>query len=229
MRRCPVCDFIYEDDERLCAMDGTGLVNHSGPLPFEESASPRSAALANSKGSGLTLIAAGIILAIALILYFHDVAKRNVLQSNSRAAAKTLDSSRPGVQNPVVIPVETATPFITPSPAFNPTPPQADAPRKFYRGRRRGDNDPFRAAPVETGTPSPRPMPSSIPIRPKIDVPLDNSLHWPVKPNLPPPESRPSATAQKEVKPTDTNQKKESKITSFLKKAGHLLKKPFKN
>jgi hypothetical protein len=229
MRRCPVCDFIYEDDERLCAMDGTGLVNHSGPLPFEESAPPRSVALTNSHGSGLTLIAAGIILAIALFLYFHNVVKRNVLQSNPQGAARAYDPSRPGDQNPVVvIPVETATPLITPSPAFNPTPPQADAPPKIYRARQRGGNDHFRAVPVETGTTLPRPMPSSIPMRPKIDVPLDNSLSSPVKSNPPPLESRPSTTPDKEVRPADTN-KNESKITTFLKKARRLLKKPFKH
>ena len=229
MRRCPVCDFIYEDDERLCAMDGTGLVNHTGPLPFEESASPPSAAPAHSHGSGLTLIAAGILLAIALFFYFHDVARRNVLQSNPQVRAKTYNPSRPGVQNPVaVIPVETATPFTTPSPTFNPTPPKTAAPAKIYRARRRDDNDPFRAVPVETKTPLSRPLPSSTPTHAKIEAPSDKFVSSPVKSNLPPPESRPSATPQ-EIKPTDTNKKNESKFTTFLKKAGHLLKKPFKH
>ena len=222
MRRCPVCDFIYEDDEALCAMDGTGLVNHSGPLPFEERALPQSAAPVHSHGSGLTLIAAGIILAVALFLYFHDVAKRNVFQSNPRGAAKTYDPSRPGVQNPV-IPVETATPFTAPSPAFNPTPPKTNAPTRIHRARQRDDNDPFRAVPVETGTPLSRPSSSLSATRAITAVP---SVSSPVKP-LPPPESRPSETPQKEIKPTD--KKKESKVTTFFKKAGRLLKKPFEN
>ena len=226
MRRCPVCDFIYEDDERLCAMDGTGLVNHSGPLPFEESASPQSAAPPHSHGSGLTLIAAGIILAIALFLYFHDVAKRNVFQSNSRGAAKSYDPSRPGVQNPV-IPAETATPFTTPSPAFNPTPPKTNAPTRIHRARQRDDNDPFRAVPVETGTPLSRPLSSLTANRAIIEVPSDKSASSAVRPNLPPPESRPSETPQKEIRPTD--KKKESKISTFFKKAGRLLKKPFEH
>ena len=225
MTRCPTCDFIYEDDERLCAMDGTGLVNVSGPLPFEESALQQSAARTNSHGHSLTLIAAGIVVAIALVLYFHNVAKRNALQSNPDGAAKTYNPSQPDGQNPaVVIPVETATPFFTPSPAFNPTPPKTDAPRKTYGARQPGD---IRAVPVETETPLPSPVPS-LPTRAKIDVLSDKSVSWPVKPNPPPSESRPSPTAQKEVKPTDTNQKNESKITSFFKKAGRVLKKPFK-
>src|SRR5260370_3106146 len=230
MRRCPACDFIYEDDERLCAMDGTGLVNLSGPLPLEESASRQPAARTNSHGHSLTLIAAGIVVAIALVLYFHNVAKRNALQSNPHGAAKTYNPSQPHGQNPVFVsPVETATPFSTPSPAFNPTPPKTDAPRKTYRARQLDDTDPFRAGPVETESPLPKPLPSFTPARAKIDAPPDKSVSSPVKPNLSPSESRPSATPQTEVKPTDTNQNNESKITSFFKKAGRVLKKPFKH
>ena len=230
MRRCPACDFIYEDDERLCAMDGTGLVNLSGPLPFEESALRQSAARTNSHGHSLTLIAAGIVVAIALVLYFNNVAKRNALQSNPHGAATTYNPSPPDGQNPVVvIPVETATPFSTPSPAFNPTPPNTDGPPKTHRAHQLDDKDPFRAGPVETESPLPRPLPSFTPTRAKIDAPPDKSVSSPVKPNLPPPESRLSATPPKEVKPTDTNQKNESKITSFFKTAGRVLKKPFKH
>ena len=230
MRRCPACDFIYEDDERLCAMDGAGLVNFSGPLPFEESALQQTAGPTNSPGHSLTLIAAGIVVAIALVLYFHNVAKRNALQSNPHGAATTYNPSPPDGQNPVVvIPVETATPFSTPSPAFNPTPPKTDAARKTYRAHQFDDHDPFRAGPVETESPLPRPLPSFTPTRAKIDAPPDKSVSSPVKPNLPPSESRLSATPQKEVKPTDPNQKNESKITSFFKTAGRVLKKPFKH
>jgi len=228
MRRCPVCDFIYEDDEKLCAMDGTGLVNHSGPLALEESAFPQSPPPTNSHGRGLTLIASGVILAIALFLYFHNVSKRNILQSNP-GAAKTYNPSQPGDRNPVVvIPVEAASPFITPSPDFNRTPPKTDAPNKSYRVRQPDDHNPFRAVPVETATPLPRPLPSFTPTRAKIEVLSDKSVSSPVKPNLPVSASRPSATPQKDVKPKDNNQKNESRVKSFLKKAGQVLKKPFK-
>jgi hypothetical protein len=228
MRRCPACDFIYEDDEKLCAMDGTGLVNHSGPLAFEECALPQSAPPANSHGRGLTIIASGVILAIALFLYFHNVARRNIPQSNP-GAAKTYNSSQPGDRNPVVvIPVEAASPFITPSPAFDSTPPKTDAPRKSYRVGQPDDNNPFRAVPVETATPLARPLPSFTPTRAKIDVPSDRSVSSPV-PNLPLSASRPSATPQKDAKPTDNNEQNESKMSSFLKKARQVLKKPFKH
>ncbi|MDX6290399.1 MAG: hypothetical protein QOH42_2198 [Blastocatellia bacterium] len=232
MRRCPVCDFIYEDDEKLCAMDGTALVNHSGPLAWEESAlpqSPQSPPPTNSHGRGLTLIASGVILAIALFLYFHNVSRRNVLPSNP-GAAKTYNPSQPGDQNPVaVIPIEAASPSITSSPAFNVTPPKTDAPSKSYRVPQPDGNSPFRTVPVETATPLPRPLPSFTPARAKIDVSSDKSVTSPVKPSLPLTASVPSAAAKKDAKPTDNNPKNESKITSFLKKAGRVLKKPFKH
>jgi hypothetical protein len=232
MRRCPVCDFIYEDDDKLCAMDGSGLVNHSGPFTWEESALPQSPQLApptNSHGRGLTLIASGVILAIALFLYFHNVSRRNILPSNP-AAAKTYNPSRPVDRNPVVaIPVEAASPFITPSPAFNPTPGKTDAPRKGHRVRQPDDQSLLRTVPVETATPLPKPLPSFTPARAKVDVPSDKSVSSPVKPNLPPPASNPSATPKQEVKPTDSSKKNESKVMSFVKKAGRVLKKPFKH
>ena len=37
MKRCPQCDFIYEDDQSLCDMDGRELVYHSGPVALEGS------------------------------------------------------------------------------------------------------------------------------------------------------------------------------------------------
>jgi hypothetical protein len=193
-------------------------------LPFEESALPQSSAPTNSRRRSLRLIAAGIVVTIALFLYFHSVAKLNALQSNPQGAAKTYDPTQPRGQNPaVVIPVETATPFTTPSPAINP-PAKSDARPRSHRARQPGD---IRDVPVETATPLPRPVPS-LPTRAKIDMLSDKSV-WPVRPNLPPWESRPSPTAQKEVKPTDSNQRKESKLTSFFKKAGRVLKKPFKH
>src|SRR6185503_8780423 len=34
MKLCPQCEFIYEDDQGFCDMDGKELVNDSGPLAF---------------------------------------------------------------------------------------------------------------------------------------------------------------------------------------------------
>lgn len=230
MKRCPECDFIYEDDERLCAMDGTGLVNYSGPLPFAEIALPQSVAPTNSSGRSLTLLAAGVILAIAVSLYFHNVTKRNALQSNLPRAAKTYDLSQPVDQKPLVaIPFAPATPFITSSPVLNSTPAKTEAAPKIYPARRSEDNDPFRSVPFSTATPLPRPSPFFSPTHVKTDTPSGNSVFLTPKPTIPNSEPRTAAPGEKQTKTSDTNQKNESKITSFLKKTGRALKKPFKH
>jgi hypothetical protein len=230
MKRCPVCDFIYEDEDKLCAMDGTGLVKHSGPLAWEESALPQSpqfAPPANSHGRGLTLIASGVILAIALFLYFHNVSRRNILQNNP-GAATTYNPSPPVDRNPdALIPVEAASPLIAASPALNSTPAKTDSPGKSYRVRQVDYDNPVRAVPAETATPLPRPLAS--PARAKVEMPSDKTVSSPLKPPPPLSASTPLATPKKDVKPMDNSQSNESKITSFLKKAGRVLKKPFKH
>lgn len=40
MKLCPQCEFIYEDDQSLCDMDGSALVYNSGPVALEGSATP---------------------------------------------------------------------------------------------------------------------------------------------------------------------------------------------
>src|SRR6267142_192389 len=36
MKLCPQCDFIYEDDQLFCDMDGKGLVNNPMPIGTEQ-------------------------------------------------------------------------------------------------------------------------------------------------------------------------------------------------
>jgi hypothetical protein len=227
MKRCPECDFIYDDNDRLCAMDGTGLIHHTGPLPFEEDLLPAITA-SSPRGRGLTLVAAGIILAVAGFLTFYKVSTRNVFQHNSPGAAKATNTTQPAAQNPVVnMPVETATPSVNESPAFNPPTPNNGVPPKTIRSRQPDEKDPFRVNPLETSTPLPKPVPSATPSRVKTDFPSDKSVYVPVRPSLPPPQPRSSPTAQKEAKPAESNQKNESKVRSFFKKAGRVFKKPF--
>ena len=55
MKLCPQCEFIYEDDQSLCDMDGRELVCGPGPLAFEESTSFTSAQLQPSAAAALVL------------------------------------------------------------------------------------------------------------------------------------------------------------------------------
>jgi hypothetical protein len=225
MRRCPECDFIYEDDEKLCAMDGAELAHLSGPPPFEESVLPQSAALANSHGRGLTLIAASVILAVALFMYFHSLAKRSTLQKNISGAAETHGLVPQMDQNSDTINPAGATPSLNEWPSLSPARLKTKA-LTNANANKEFDRDPFRAVPVASSTPLLRPSPIFSATRATTAVTLVKSAPTIAKPAS---ESRPVLSPKQENKVSNTNQNGESKISSFLKKTGRVLKKPFKH
>ncbi len=229
MKRCPACDFIYEDDEGVCEMDGTGLVNYSGPLSFEESGLPQSDPPRKSHGRSLTLVTAGVILAIAVFLYFHNVANRNAFQSNLPRTAKTYDPSQPADQKPdIAIPVKTSTPVPSKLPSFSPTRAKTKATANIYNDRQ-SDHDPFRGVPSVSATPLVRPSPSFTPARATTSVTSDRYVSSTAKRNETSSESGTHTTAAKQAKTPDANQKNESRITSLVRKTGRILKRPFRH
>ena len=229
MKRCPDCDFIHEDDERLCAMDGAVLVNHSGPLPFAENVLPQTLLPRNSHGRSLTLIAAGIILAVAVFLNFNNVAKRTAFQRNLQGTAQTYVGSRPSDKNPVIeIPITTSIPV----PLDSPSPSSASKKAKAATNASNdwaSDRDRFRAVPVASPTALSRPSPSFAPARATTSTLSNSSVTSTSRGNVTTMESRPPVKSEKQANTTVENQKKESKINSFLKKTARALKKPFKH
>ena len=55
MKLCPHCEFIYEDDQSFCDMDGKELVYNPGQLAFEENAPSTSAQLQHSAATPVVL------------------------------------------------------------------------------------------------------------------------------------------------------------------------------
>ena len=227
MKRCPECDFIYEDDDRLCAMDGNELVNHSGPSPFEI-VLPQSGNPANSHGKSLTLVAAGIILISAVSFYFHNIAKRTAVQSSLHNAAETYKNSPPADQQPnFAVPTPPASRIVSEplslSPKLaKPKAPKTDTDQQF-------DRDPFRAVSIASPTPASRRLPSFSPARATSSITSYSSISPAAKPTVAPSPSQTPLKAQNGARLSDANQKSDSRITSFLKKTGRVLKKPFKN
>jgi len=225
MKRCPACDFIHEDDEKLCAMDGAELVNHSGPLPFDDSVLPHLPAPRNSHGRSLTLVAAAVILAIAVFLNFRNFTKRNALQNN--LPGNVYIGPRPGNKQPAMtIPVVTSTPVSLESPSVSPARSKIRSSTSDHSGSL-SDRDPFRAVPLPSPTPSFRALPSYSPVRATTSAPSDNSVSSTAKRNNGPTELRLPATAEQRANTAVANQKKDSRVNSFLKKAARALKKPF--
>jgi type IV secretory pathway VirB10-like protein len=64
MKRCPQCEFIYEDDQSLCDMDGILLV-------FDSQRLPRQVTTSNSLRSRLITAAAVFVLTTVLFLVYY--------------------------------------------------------------------------------------------------------------------------------------------------------------
>jgi hypothetical protein len=181
MKRCPLCDFIYEDDQNFCDMDGLELVGDRGALitttpadegPVKPVRSPR------MRFSVPLLV--GVVLGAAFLSAFYS--------STDSAAPANTDASRAsaaGPQAPAHGQVLTVVP-----PAATPTPSPAATPMNDH-------------AAMETADPPARQPPA-------------------------PPKSRSAGAKERRSQPSSGDNKKESKLGSFLSKTGRMLKKPFK-
>src|SRR5205085_4775114 len=124
MNRCPLCDFIYEDGQDRCDMDGIELVpdHRTAPLRGEEAAAQPAK---SRRGRFAALPVAGVILGIVLIPAYYV--------STRRAAPQ--DADRPPIVG--VKATDGAAPPVSPEPSPSPAPGQEEK-----RSKRRGEKKP---------------------------------------------------------------------------------------
>jgi hypothetical protein len=242
MKLCPKCDFIYEDDQGFCDMDGKELVyeptlqtpsqgaaiggslelvplsNSLQPPGFE--AAPRIFGIHRSLG---LVIAAGLLLAIMLVaavwISRHSFSSRRALSYNSES-----QNAKPGTSYPASEVNKVAPPAV-------PLQSSANQQAGDESSSNAGSNNRGVITLADSKTPVSRPSASPIKALPGIK-PL---------PRLEPlPRLRPLPRLQEQKRPAgpsakssstnsgNVNTKKESGVTSFLKKTGRILKKPFK-
>ena len=93
MKRCPECEFIYEDDQSLCDMDGILLVFDSQKLP-----KPRRHLGFRWRGRIVPALAA-LVLSIVLVLVYNvstrQAAKRTTYSSAGIPTSEAKTTSRP--------------------------------------------------------------------------------------------------------------------------------------
>jgi len=122
MQRCPQCEFVYEDDERFCDMDGSELVHEALSLPLPPLADitgePAIPAATRSWRSLALPAIGGVLLAALLFTGYHAATRRVGQRDVNRSIA-----SAPGPSQ--------ALPRFNPepSPASEETPRAADTPR----------------------------------------------------------------------------------------------------
>jgi hypothetical protein len=99
---CPQCNFIYEDDQRLCDMDGTELVHYSRPLP--ENPSPQRASQpAKSSSKVFAMVAiSGVVLGFLLFFLFYVFTPQPPPQNANLSSSKvtTGPQSAPNLRLP---------------------------------------------------------------------------------------------------------------------------------
>lgn len=124
MKRCPQCEFIYEDDQSLCDMDGVLLVLDSRNLPNTHALAPISGVARKTQKRNRTVPAfATLILVVVLgMVYFVTTQRKAATFTPESTTSTTIPASNP---EPPVQPVE-----VTLLPAESETPsPEKEEPK----------------------------------------------------------------------------------------------------
>lgn len=129
MKRCPQCEFIYEDDQSLCDMDGVLLVFDSRTLPNLHALATVSAPLPGrtSRRNRVVPAFATLILMIAVASVYFVSTTSTAVPANFQPASVTSTStaeapSQPPVEEPVAVPAPSAEP--NPANEIKPAEPQ---------------------------------------------------------------------------------------------------------
>ena len=114
MKRCPQCEFIYEDDQSLCDMDGILLVFDSRTLPKVQALTTLPTK-AQSKRHRAVPAFATLILALVLSMVYYVSTQRKAAQS-----AYTPPPSAATTVNAAAVPEVNPTPEAQPSETVQP-------------------------------------------------------------------------------------------------------------
>jgi hypothetical protein len=173
MKRCPQCEFIYEDDQSLCDMDGVLLVFDSRTLPHTEALTKVPKKAAPRRNRAVPAFAT-VILALVLGMVYYVSTQRKTAQTAYTPAAT----------------VEAA--------ATNPAPAES---------------------PAQVAVPKPQPV---------VEEPKIEAMKPAVAAAVPAKKAPIKASTSPRTKPEPAEKKDDSKVGSFFKKTGRILKKPFK-
>ena len=254
MKLCPQCQFIYEDDQNLCDMDGKALVYDNRPEVFRDTLpalTGRKRPNAQLKFRVVPAVAAFVFPALLCLAYYASSPLWDSKPTSPSLNAETSETSSP----PQIAPLQNN--FSSPTAAKSsqsPTNPQV-APES---GSVSAHEVPETAAPQSASLP--------VVTKPTDGMKTkDNSLGIPTHlqplpgltplPRLASPRRLPAAKSEQkpgstttprkqaltnqkaargtqtalivEVKPANTEATKRSKVVGFLKRTGRILKKPF--
>ena len=196
MKRCPQCEFIYEDDQSHCDMDGARLTHDARRLPKLQAVTTTSTSSVNSKArSRLVALVATLVLAGVMALVYY-VSIRQSRRTTAVAISPVVEATQPSAE---VSPVAGSD-----SPATTQT--DANEKAKTIPSTENGSNSTDKPKVTEPDTPKPETKAS-----PKPDA------NRPIKST-----SQGRSTSATTAKPEE---KDDSKVRSALKKTGRFFKK----
>jgi hypothetical protein len=105
MKRCPHCDFIYEDEQSHCDMDGTKLAHDSRSLPKLQALSASSESDSRWRSRAVPVFASALLAIILGLVYFVS------LRQVEPTANAVMDSST--VETPATLPAASPIPDAT--------------------------------------------------------------------------------------------------------------------
>jgi hypothetical protein len=198
MKRCPQCEFIYEDDQSLCDMDGVLLVFDSRKLPNLHALATVSAPIPEKTARRNRMVPAfaTLILMLAVASVYYISTMRNAAQTDYAPPSVTSTTSEAAVVTPPA-----------PSPAEEPNQAQASA------------SDPNQAQ-----VPAAEPTPETTKEEPRVT----HASPAPKPATAPATTPAKVSTTNRTTITKPEPKKEDSKVESILKKTGKLLKKPFK-
>jgi len=106
MKRCPQCEFIYEDDQSLCDMDGVLLVLDSRTLPNIHALTTVPAKVQPRRNRAVPAFATVILVLVLGMVYYV---------STRRHTVPTVEASVPAISTSNPVPVAAPTPEAQPS------------------------------------------------------------------------------------------------------------------
>lgn len=96
MKRCPQCEFIYEDDQSLCDMDGILLVLDTRSLPpLQQASVPNDEASVQRKNHLVPLMAALILTMVLALVYYVSMQKRSAREYAQAELSQTSTAAEP--------------------------------------------------------------------------------------------------------------------------------------
>lgn len=100
MKLCPQCDFIYEDDQGFCDMDGKELVSASAPIGDEvtvaTSVTPTPEPLAQPRSRGIAAAVVVVVVLTALVVALYLVRARQTRAGTASEASTQLPDRSAG-------------------------------------------------------------------------------------------------------------------------------------